>query len=343
MSLLHSGLWPVMSFMGHKSEGSSPTESSGKPQTPPQQSKPEEEVGVETERSVYSATGEVYADEQKASPKTEKDDEHPDTAENLDFVVSEHGKVDSESNIVPNDPSESAIQNIDSSEPVDNQQQKVTSDLGTSEENESGEAKAGPFEADQIEISSSLRDESDNVANACQSKDEEKKEESNYEEKSQAKEMIETGSPVQAEVSTTIQAEVGAESSDSQFVSAEETERVHELLSPSVSSPMAASEIVSAPVSPEHGEKDKAVEVEQQANDSGIVSEEQRLSSEANVSVSADSVCELEKLKREMKMMETALQGAARQAQVLNVHNFVIWEKRLACWILLVLTLKVET
>lgn len=321
MSLLHSGLWPVMSFMGHKSEGSSPTESSGKPQTPQQQSKPEEKVGVETERSVHSATGEVYADEQKASPKTEKDDEHPDTAENLDFVVSEHGKVDSESNIVPNDPSESAIQNIDSSEPVDNQQQKVTSDLGTSEETESGEAKSGPFEADQIEISSSLRDESDNVANACQSKDEGKKEESNYEEKSQAEEMIETGSPVQAEVSTTIQAEVGAESSDSQFVSAE-TERVRELLSPSV-----ASEIVSAPVSPEHGEKDKAVEVEQQANDSGIVSEEQRLSSEANVSVSADSVCELEKLKREMKMMETALQGAARQAQVLNVHNFVIWEK----------------
>lgn len=342
MSLLHSGLWPVMSFMGHKSEGSSPTESSGKPQTPQQQSKPEEKVGVETERSVHSATGEVYADKQKASPKTEKDDEHPDTAENLDFVVSEHGKVDSESNIVPNDPSESAIQNIDSSEPVDNQQQKVTSDLGTSEETESGEAKSVPFEADQIEISSSLRDESDNVANACQSKDEGKKEESNYEEKSQAEEMIETGSPVQAEVSTTIQAEVGAESSDSQFVSAE-TERVRELLSPSVSSPTAASEIVSAPVSPEHGEKDKAVEVEQQANDSGIVSEEQRLSSEANVSVSADSVCELEKLKREMKMMETALQGAARQAQVLNVHNFVIWEKRLACWILLVLTLKVET
>ncbi|KAH9714306.1 Golgin candidate 5 [Citrus sinensis] len=189
-------------------------------------------------------------------------------------------------------------------------QQKVTSDLGTSEETESGEAKSGPFEADQIEI-----DESDNVANAFQSKDEEKKEESNYEEKSQAEEMIETGSPVQAEVSSTIQAEVGTESSDSQSVSAEETERVRELLSSSASSPKAVSETVCAPVSPEHGEKDKAVEVDQQANDSGIVSEEQRLSSEANVSVSADSLCELEKLKREMKMMETALQGAARQAQ----------------------------
>lgn len=293
----NEGLWPVMSFMGHKSEGSSPTESSGKPETPQQQSKPEE----------------VYADEQNASPKTEKDDEHPDTAENLDFVVS--GKVDAESYIVPSDPSESAIQNIVSSEPVDNQQQKVTLDLGTSEETESGEAKSGPFEADPIEISSSLRDESDNVANAHQSKDEEKKEESNFEEKSQAEEMIETGSPVQAEVSSSIQAEVGTESSDSQSVSAEETESACELLSPSASSPNAASETVSAPVSPEHGEKYKAVEVEQQANDSGIVGEEQRLSSEANVSVSADSVCELEKLKREMKMMETALQGAARQAQ----------------------------
>lgn len=311
----NEGLWPVMSFMGHKSEGSSPTESSGKPESPQKQSKPEEEVGVETERSVHSATEEVYADEQKASLKTEKDDEHPDTAENLDFVVSENGKVDSESHIVSSDPSESTIQNIDSSEPVDNQQQKVTLVLGTSEETESREAKSGPFEADQVEISTSLRDESDNVADARQSKDEEKKEESNYEEKSQAEEMVETSSLVQAEVSSTILAEVGTESSDSQSVSAEETERARKLLSPSASSPNAVPEKVSAPVSPEHGEKDKAVEVDQQANDSGIVNEEQRLSSEANVSVSADSVYELEKLKREMKMMETALQGAARQAQ----------------------------
>lgn len=311
----NEGLWPVISFMGHKSEGGSPTESSGKPESPRKQLKPEEEVGVETERSVHSATNEVYADEQKASPKTEKDDEHPDTAESLDFVVSEHGKVDSESYIMPGDPSESTIQNVDSSEPTENQQQKVTLDLGTSEETESGESKSGPFEADQVEIITSLHDESDNVADARQSKDEEKKEESNYEEKSQAEEMVETSSPVQAEVSSTIRDEVGTESSDSQSVSAEETERARELLSPSASSPNAASETVSAPVSPEHSEKDKAVEVDQQANDSGIVNEEQRLSSEANVSVSADSVYELEKLKREMKMMETALQGAARQAQ----------------------------
>ncbi|XP_010538029.1 PREDICTED: golgin candidate 5 [Tarenaya hassleriana] len=43
--------------------------------------------------------------------------------------------------------------------------------------------------------------------------------------------------------------------------------------------------------------------------------ESQRLSSAANASDSADVVLELEKTKKEMKMLENALQGAARQAQ----------------------------
>ncbi|KAL8139453.1 hypothetical protein V2J09_005474 [Rumex salicifolius] len=46
-----------------------------------------------------------------------------------------------------------------------------------------------------------------------------------------------------------------------------------------------------------------------------IVSGEHTLSSSSSVPNSVDAVAELEKLKREMKMMETALQGAAKQAQ----------------------------
>ncbi|CDO98019.1 unnamed protein product [Coffea canephora] len=57
----------------------------------------------------------------------------------------------------------------------------------------------------------------------------------------------------------------------------------------------------------------EAVEMTQKADDE-IDAKEQRLSSSGNSSSIADST-ELEKVKKEMKMMETALQGAARQSQ----------------------------
>ncbi|KAL5757838.1 hypothetical protein ACOSP7_020449 [Xanthoceras sorbifolium] len=65
--------------------------------------------------------------------------------------------------------------------------------------------------------------------------------------------------------------------------------------------PNEPSETVSASASPENDAKVKAVEVDQQANDSA--------------------------LKIEMKMMETALQGAARQAQVLNDATILFKDK----------------
>lgn len=54
----------------------------------------------------------------------------------------------------------------------------------------------------------------------------------------------------------------------------------------------------------------------QRGNDHETDVKEQRLSSGSNSSDVTDTLVELEKLKKEMKMMETALQGAARQAQV---------------------------
>lgn len=50
--------------------------------------------------------------------------------------------------------------------------------------------------------------------------------------------------------------------------------------------------------------------------DASELNESQRSSSATNVSDSADVVLELEKTKKEIKMLENALQGAARQAQV---------------------------
>lgn len=63
----------------------------------------------------------------------------------------------------------------------------------------------------------------------------------------------------------------------------------------------------------------KTIETDQQPKDSEKETKERGLSSEANIPSHLDSMHELEKLKAEMKMMETALQGAARQAQVLHL------------------------
>ncbi|CAA3023696.1 Hypothetical predicted protein [Olea europaea subsp. europaea] len=59
----------------------------------------------------------------------------------------------------------------------------------------------------------------------------------------------------------------------------------------------------------------KSVEVEQQLTIENDIKEQQSLSSGSNSSDVEVSAAELEKLKKDMKMMEIALQGAARQAQ----------------------------
>ncbi|KAM3308156.1 golgin candidate 5 isoform X1 [Capsicum chacoense] len=70
---------------------------------------------------------------------------------------------------------------------------------------------------------------------------------------------------------------------------------------------------VSDSVMPEHESLSRPVEATQRGNEIDL--KEQRLSSGSNSSDVTYSLVELEKLKKEMKMMETALQGAARQAQ----------------------------
>ncbi|KAK1574827.1 hypothetical protein Q3G72_000258 [Acer saccharum] len=302
-----SGLWPsstdrkalfdpVMAFMGQKSEEGD-TESLEKPESLPDSPKDEEKGEVETERSLQSATEQNAAKEEKESLKTEadEDDKHPETAE-------------SESQMMPVEPPESTIQNVEASDSID--KQKEISDVRLSEDRELVEAESEPVEVDQVEIVPP--DESHNVVDMHEISGQEKTEESKDEEKAQAEEIAEK---IQAEILSIIQAEVGTEPADSHSVSSEVNEGARELFLPSTLPPNEASETVSTSVSPENDAKVKAVEVDQQANDSATDNKEQRLSSEAIVSDSPASVHELEKLKIEMKMMETALQGAARQAQ----------------------------
>ncbi|KAJ0076087.1 hypothetical protein Patl1_34261 [Pistacia atlantica] len=290
------GLWPVMSFMGQRSEEST-SESPEKPESLEQPLRPEEKEGVETERLLPSTTEQTSTEEERDASKTVEDNERTVTAERVDIVTSDLGEVESESLTMPVGPPDSTVQNVESSDFVDNLQQKETSGIAPSEE--SVEASSEPVEADQAKGGTIiLPDESDNVVDPHESKDEEKKEESKDEEKKEeskdedkkeeskdgektlAEEIVEKSLPVEAEASSAVQAE-GTEPSDSHSASVEATDSARGLSLPSSPPSDEAPEMVSASNSPQKEE----------------------------------SVLEVGKLKMEMKMMETALQGAARQAQ----------------------------
>ncbi|KAL3528734.1 hypothetical protein ACH5RR_008056 [Cinchona calisaya] len=104
--------------------------------------------------------------------------------------------------------------------------------------------------------------------------------------------------------------------SDSVTTETENTEESSERNLPLIHHALELAEMVSEPDLHKNDATTKAVEMIQRA-DNEIDVGDQLLTSGSNSSSIADSVVELETVKKDMKMMETALQGAARQAQIL--------------------------
>lgn len=322
-----SGLWPVMSFMGNKSEDST-VESSGKTVSPQKLSI------VEEKESQNSDNQQTASAEENQMLERKKDDEHPEIAEKKDDVISDTGKAELESEIQSEtkavEPPEPVVHDVKVSESVDDVQGKEISEEGCAENLDTLEVRSEASRVDEVEAPSILHDESHNVSHTPDSTDEQE---------TQAEETVEQSSTIQAEASNEPQPEAlndvqaqastdslaeassdtqaGAvlDSSSSQPVSAEVSEMVHEF-SLSDASPLdEASEIVSGSVSQADEVHNQTVGGDKQVNDGEINIKDQHLSLRSNISDSIDSTLELEKVKTEMKMMETALQGAARQAQ----------------------------
>ncbi|KAI9397551.1 hypothetical protein POPTR_003G052100v4 [Populus trichocarpa] len=322
-----SGLWPVMSFMGNKSEDST-DESSGKTVSPQKLST------VEEKESQNSDTQQTTSAEENQVLERKKDAEHPEIAEKKDDVISDTGKAELESEIQSEtkavEPPEPVVHDVKVPESVDDVQGKEISEEGCAENLDTLEVRSEASRVDEVEAPSILHDESHNVSHTPDSTDEQE---------AQAEETVERSSTIQAEVSnepqpealndvqaqasTDILAEASSDtragavldSSSSQPVSAEVSEMVHEF-SLSDASPLdEASEIVSGSVSQADDVHNQTVGGDKRVNDGEIDIKDQHLSLRSNISDSIDSTLELEKVKTEMKMMETALQGAARQAQ----------------------------
>ncbi|XP_075666222.1 golgin candidate 5 [Castanea sativa] len=331
-----SGLWPsgtdrkalfdpVMALMGHKSEeGTSEhppavEEPSGKPEAPQHKSEVEEkeENELDNDRSLHSAAEQASTEEDNEVPEVDKDAERPEVVEGTDNVISNPDQAESDSLPMPVIQTEPSSQDGETLESVGNLQENL--EVGPFENSELVQAKSGAIEVDQVDSSTILTLKASNVVDMSESMDEQKTQvESTDKHMLQAEEDAETVVPVQAEASIDSHAGGTTEPSDLHSIFTEETASTGESSndqSPRVLPSDEVSVIVSESVSPKSHEIVKAVEVDQQANDNVTNIKEKELSSGTNVSDSLDTVLELKKVKKEMKMMETALQGAARQAQ----------------------------
>ncbi|KAG4124956.1 hypothetical protein ERO13_D10G069800v2 [Gossypium hirsutum] len=303
-----SGLWsserkplfdPVLAFMGQKSEESA-AESSGKLESSHAPPEAEEKEKAETDRSVHSHV-KTTVEEDKQADELEKDNEHLETVNREDTATLDPCKAESESEseTVSAEPSESVSMNVDSSDSPDNEQQKESSDVVPSAGSDSMEAKLDTAEVSPVEVAEPVPAESSTAVDMHETN----------EQKTQMNEILEKGSPIKSEESSDSQADAGNGPDDptpssSNSVVVEETKSAQALLSPT--------ELVFL----ENDESAKTVEVDRQINDGEAdAKEELRLSSAAATPDSTDTIHELEKVKMELKMMESALQGAARQAQ----------------------------
>lgn len=324
-----SGMWPsatdrkalfepVVSFMGQRSEDASveSPKQSGSPEDP---SKAEEEETAEIDESQdRHRENTVLAEDVNEELKLKKHDVHSETMDETEKTASDHEEVVSVS-VALHDEMHNA-KNSETSKLVDNVEQKESLETNTSGSSVMAEAISENPEPDQAE-GSHVADESSVAVDLHEVVGTDKPRAEDIRDKISLDQSGTTDTPAKG----------GPELSGSPIVSADEVGSAGEFCgdhSPNVLASEDSSQMVShdedkmVPMAETTPEKqsgvDDSVEVIQQLSNAHAREtdvQEQRLSSVSNVSGTIDAAQELEMVKREMKMMETALQGAARQAQ----------------------------
>ncbi|PON88412.1 TATA element modulatory factor 1 DNA binding [Trema orientale] len=340
-----SGLWTsstVMAFMGHKNVESN-IESSEKPGSlnspevekssrghvsPERISTSEEHEGAKTEISSDSTTEQTAAEEESEVVRAEETDEHSEMDDGTNAVLSSPEKPETVSPLVASEPSaEHAVENLESSDSVENQEKKETLGVGALNGLDSVQESSGATEVDQGEGTAFVSDQSHNLTDVHENMHEQKAEvdsrsidekENTDEQKTQVEESVEIKSPV--EIRELIDTSTGVTTEPSVFgsVATEESDSAEKYSGSDLPSTVPSNEAsVTVPelVSNENNAINNAVGVDQPVDDKQNEIREQHLRSGTNASDSRDSALELERVKMEMKMMESALQGAARQAQ----------------------------
>ncbi|KAJ8755898.1 hypothetical protein K2173_024443 [Erythroxylum novogranatense] len=342
------GLWPVMAFMGERNEEQN-VESSGKGGSPQKSSMVGENESQNCSIEQNADEEKVVVVEEKSDGLEEqKNDENKAIVERKDDAIAEpdDAEIESELKSSPIDSPEPSVHGVRCFDLDGDQQWKLTSEVGAVEQLDSVEPKLGGIGVDQAEGGYVVHDESHCEVDVHERTNELKTQaQKDVEESSlvpsavtsagQAESLsdnhaealtdahAEESSDTRAEALTDAHAEESSDTraeaeidvSDSQPENVKETKMNHDsslsTATPSDEAPGMVLESVS-------GESDalvKALVEDKQLSDPEVDTKEQRLSSGSNVTDEVDYVLELEKLKQEMKMMETALLGAARQAQ----------------------------
>lgn len=314
-----SGLWPsasdrkalfdpVMAFMGQKGEEST-VESSENPKNLQLPSSVEDKEAVEMDRSASSATEQTTPSEEANEViMAEKDGAHPDDADGTPTVKEDPGKAQSDAKPEPVQPSKPTVEITETTDSLSLPEKKENSEVESPDSLQQEEPKSVINEVDLVEDSDLVPDQSNNTNNLYENTDEQQVQQ-------EASEIV---SLVLAEaLNDSHTAAALSERSDIHPVSTEGSKSSGEFSKdrlPDAFPVNEDAEMVGGSVSQDDASGIE-VEAKQLVNENETDGKEHRLSSGNSVSNSADSVIELEKLKMEMKMMETALQGAARQAQ----------------------------
>ncbi|KAL0354664.1 UNVERIFIED_CONTAM: Golgin candidate 5 [Sesamum radiatum] len=297
---------PIMGFMGQKGEEGT-VESSEKPNSSKPTS-PVKEEPVKNDSSANHASEEISYEEE-AGGKVEKEDAETRSAEEIQETSGEpedkaaaHSEPELVSPSIPLEVSEQKPIQVDPTESVNNLQEERSEEaLPTLLESVQPELTS---HMGQVEVSASMPGKDDATGLP----------ESIYEQKEQEVEVKEAFQDQAPDPSSDGQDE-SIESSvpDSSHKTGDAEDKSRENLPTLHTNDTEASEAASDLVAHQDSTIAESVQLKQHSDDDSDAKE--RLSAMRNLSDVTDSVAELERVKKEMKMLETALQGAARQAQ----------------------------
>ncbi|KAK7271924.1 hypothetical protein RJT34_28198 [Clitoria ternatea] len=320
---------PVMALIGNTSEetkeGSENDESSsqesevdkspGKPESLDHTPVAERKEALETDGTVQMEAEKTAVQEENKVPKVEEDHEHTESADETIAQNSNHGKEENQLLELSVDLSESPVQKFESSDLVDHPEGKETDEVGTSGSPVLMQPMPSNLGDNIVEGVTSEPGESHGVSDGQGHFQVETKEESR-EESVQAEESLERIFSVQPE-SIDGEKRDDTDTSVRHSVASEETNSIDGSYIEHLSSdtPLNESqEVIAELILGDNETTVKEKEKNHLANDVETNTKELHLSSERTMSDSA-SMLELERMKMDMKMMEAALQGAARQAQ----------------------------
>ncbi|XP_062008397.1 golgin candidate 5 [Rosa rugosa] len=309
-------------------ESSPKVEKSSVEPEPPQCSSAVDEKDGVSETLPHSATEQTAAKEENDVAKEKKDENHAETAEETKTLSSEPERSESQSPSVPVEATEPTM-SASSSDFVGSQEEDNKISVGgPSELSESAQGMSGAVNVGEVEVgSTALHSESHDHADVHENADAQKAHKENDNEiVTQAGDIAEVVSMVEPEESTeSLPRDV--EPSAIHSVSTEVTHSAGGSPTNQLPSVYTSNEASDASSELVFKQKDAIIEepgIGHRVDENETNYNEQRLSSGqksdssdtgANVSDASNALLELEKVKKEMKMMEAALQGAARQAQ----------------------------